>query len=175
VSKRRVAFPGRFQPFHKGHLNAVKKLLAEFDEVVVVIGSAQEGFTCRNPFTAGERIEMIDRALRSEGFSRDQYWLIPVPDLHKPLAWTTYVLAMIPRVDAVATGNPHVKYIFEWMGFPVIAVELVEPSRYKGVVIRDLMLRGGYWEDLVPPPVAEYINSLNGVERLRRVCLNEGS
>jgi len=170
---KRALFPGRFQPFHKGHLNVVKDILEDYDEVVILIGSAQEGFTCRNPFTAGERIEMIDQTLKSEGYSRDQYLLIPAPDLHKPLAWTTYVLGLTPRVEVVYTGNPHVKYIFEWMGLKVVEPRVYEPGLYNGTYIRRLIFNGGKWEDLVPPAIADYIKSVNGVERIVRVCRDE--
>lgn len=167
---RRVLYPGRFQPFHKGHLLVVEKLLEEFDEVVIAIGSAQEGFTCNNPFTAGERIEMIDSVLRSKGVSRDRYWLIPVPDIHMPPAWTAYVLSMIPRVDAVVSGNPHVVKIYEWFGFKTIRLELFSPGEYNGTSIRRRICYGEEWEHLVPEQVVKYIKSVNGVERIREVC-----
>ncbi|ADI32617.1 nicotinamide-nucleotide adenylyltransferase [Staphylothermus hellenicus] len=167
---RRVLYPGRFQPFHKGHLRVVEKLLREFDEVVIVIGSAQEGFTCNNPFTASERIEMIDYVLRSNGMSRDKYWLIPIPDIRMPLAWTTYVLSMVPRVDAVASGNPHVVRIYDWIGFKTIKLNLFNPSEYNGTVIRRRICNGLEWKHLVPEQVAQYIESINGVERIREVC-----
>jgi len=170
---KRILFPGRFQPFHNGHLKVLTDLLDRFDEIVIVVGSAQEGYTCRNPFTAGERIEMIDRVLGSMGIDRGRYWLIPVPDLHKPLAWTSYVLSMVPKVDAVASGNPHTIYIFKWLGFPVIEVELVDGDRFNGTHIRRTMCSGGEWATLVPKEVYEYIVSINGVERVRRVCSGE--
>lgn len=170
----RVLFPGRFQPLHKGHLHVLKTLFKEFDEVVVAIGSAQEGFTCNNPFTAGERIEMINRALVGEGFSRDRFWLIPVPDINKPLAWTTYLLSMVPRVDAVASGNPHVVYLYEWLGFKTIKLDLLEPEKFSGRAVRKAMLCGGDWKELVPREVAVFIEEAGGVERVKRVCGVEG-
>ncbi|MEM0378882.1 MAG: nicotinamide-nucleotide adenylyltransferase [Thermosphaera sp.] len=166
---RRVLMPGRFQPFHNGHYYALKSLLEDFDEVVLAIGSAQEGFTCQNPFTAGERLEMIDLLLRSEGL-RSRVWLIPVPDLRMPLAWTAHVLSMVPRVEAVASGNPHVLYIYEWAGFKTIKLALHEPFKYNGSRIRRLMLENGDWESLVPSIIAEHVKSLGGVERVRAVC-----
>ncbi len=167
---RRVLFPGRFQPFHNGHLQIVKHLADKFDEVIIVIGSAQEGFTCRNPFTAGERIEMIDETLRTSGISRDKYLLIPVPDIHKPMAWTTYVLGMVPRVEAVATGNPHVEFLYKWIGIDVVKIELYNPHLYSGTVIRRLMMVSDTWRERVPEPVARYIDDIDGVERVKRVC-----
>ena len=56
---KRALFIGRFQPFHHGHYYAIKKLMKKHDEVVVVIGSSEDGFTTENPFTCGERIEMM--------------------------------------------------------------------------------------------------------------------
>ncbi len=168
---KRALFPGRFQPFHKGHLSVVEELLREYDEVVIVIGSAQEGFTCRNPFTAGERLEMIDDVLRSQGFGRDRYWLIPVPDLYKPLAWTTYVLGMVPHVDVVVSGNPHTASIYRWMGYSVLEPKMYGDGRYNGTHIRSLIARDDpSWKELVPDKVVEYIYSLDGVERIKKIC-----
>src|SRR5256885_9498938 len=56
----RALFVGRFQPFHRGHLSMVKRILESNSEIIVGIGSAQYSHTGENPFTAGERYE-IDR------------------------------------------------------------------------------------------------------------------
>ncbi|MEM1589096.1 MAG: adenylyltransferase/cytidyltransferase family protein, partial [Candidatus Bathyarchaeia archaeon] len=48
---KRGLFVGRFQPFHKGHLQAVKEILDEVDELVIVVGSAQYSHRIDNPFT----------------------------------------------------------------------------------------------------------------------------
>lgn len=171
----RVLFPGRFQPFHNGHLSVVKRLLEGFDEVVIAIGSAQEGFTCRNPFTAGERLEMIARVLKEEALF-EKAWLIPVPDINMPMAWTTYTLSLVPRVSSIASGNPHVLELFKWTGFKTIRVELVEPDKYSGAYIRQLILEGNeYWRKLVPNAISRYIDEVNGAERIREVCRNEHS
>ncbi len=175
MSVKRVLFPGRFQPFHNGHLEALLQLLSEYDEVVIAVGSAQEGFTCRNPFTAGERIEMIDYLLRRRGL-RDRAWIIPVPDINMPPAWTAYLLSLTPRVDAVASGNPQVLYLYEWLGFKTKRIKLIEPEKYHGSRIRELIVRGADdWRELVPPEIAEFIDSMRGVERIRRLCVDEHS
>jgi len=76
---KRALFVGRFQPFHNGHLHAVKSILGDADELVVVVGSAQMSHEPDNPFTAGERLEMIKYALDSAGIDRRRYMLIPIP------------------------------------------------------------------------------------------------
>jgi len=74
---KRGLIVGRFQPFHKGHLHAVKRVLEEVDEIIIVVGSAQYSHRLDNPFTAGERLLMIRRALQeaeipSSGLSQFQ-------------------------------------------------------------------------------------------------------
>ena len=66
---KRGVFVGRFQPFHLGHLKAVKDILGEVDELVIVVGSSQYSHEIDNPFTTGERITMIKRALEEEEIS----------------------------------------------------------------------------------------------------------
>ena len=50
---------GRFQPFHGGHLEVVRKIRTDRPaaSLLIGIGSAEESYTWENPFTAGERIE----------------------------------------------------------------------------------------------------------------------
>ncbi|MEM4717209.1 MAG: nicotinamide-nucleotide adenylyltransferase [Desulfurococcaceae archaeon] len=170
---KRALFPGRFQPFHKGHLYAITQLLEEVDEVVIGIGSAQEGYTCRNPFTAGERWEMIYRVVINNNLV-GRVWMIPIPDINMPLTWTAYVLSLSPRVNMVASGNPQTLYLFEWIGFKTKKTRLLDPARYHGTRIRDLMITGSdEWRDLVPVEIVEYIDEIRGVERVRRLCLDE--
>ena len=55
---------GRFQPFHLGHLELVKQILDECDEVIIAVTSSQFNYLEKDPFTAGERIEMIHNSLK---------------------------------------------------------------------------------------------------------------
>ncbi|MGA3854978.1 adenylyltransferase/cytidyltransferase family protein, partial [Bacillus pumilus] len=68
---------GRFQPFHKGHLEVIKKIAEEVDEIIIGIGSAQKSHTLENPFTAGERILMITQSLKDYDLT---YYPIPIKD-----------------------------------------------------------------------------------------------
>ena len=44
----RAFFIGRFQPFHRGHLAMVRRILETNDEIIVGIGSAQYSHTGEN-------------------------------------------------------------------------------------------------------------------------------
>jgi nicotinamide-nucleotide adenylyltransferase len=67
IPVKRGLYVGRFQPFHNGHLDAIKYALNSVDELVIVIGSAQYSHHSHNPFTAGERLTMVRRALDEAG------------------------------------------------------------------------------------------------------------
>jgi nicotinamide-nucleotide adenylyltransferase len=57
IKYKRGLVIGRFQPFHNGHLELIKQIMNECEELVVVIGSAQFNYLAKDPFTAGERID----------------------------------------------------------------------------------------------------------------------
>jgi len=50
---------GRFQPFHNAHLEIVKRATALCQKLVIVVGSANQPRTYKNPFTFEERAQMI--------------------------------------------------------------------------------------------------------------------
>jgi bifunctional NMN adenylyltransferase/nudix hydrolase len=59
-----IVFIGRFQIFHNAHLEVIKQALELSEKVIVVIGSAYKPRTPKDPFTVGERREMILLALQ---------------------------------------------------------------------------------------------------------------
>lgn len=50
---------GRFQTFHKGHQSLVETGLNLCDRLIILVGSAQESGTERNPFNISTRISII--------------------------------------------------------------------------------------------------------------------
>src|SRR5438552_16353750 len=99
----RAFFIGRFQPFHRGHLATVKRILESNEEIIVGIGSSQYSHTGENPFTAGERYEMIKRALRAEG--SHNYQIGPIPDTHAHSVRVSHVTAIVPHFDNAYTNS----------------------------------------------------------------------
>ena len=161
----RVLFIGRFQPFHKGHLAMVKRILQDNEEVIIGIGSAQYSHTGENPFTAGERFEMIKRALDAEGI-RD-YHIVPIPDTHVHSVWVSHVKSLVPAFDAVVTNSDLVVRLFREHGLKVLSLPLVSREKYSGTEVRRRMQKGGDWQSLVPPAVASFVEEIDGIERIR--------
>lgn len=58
-------FIGRFSPFHKGHEHIIQTALSVSDYTFVLVGSAYESRTVRNPFTVEERMHMISSTVKS--------------------------------------------------------------------------------------------------------------
>lgn len=54
-----LVFIGRFQPFHLGHHHVIQTALELADNVIVLVGSANQSRNSRNPFTFEERKKMI--------------------------------------------------------------------------------------------------------------------
>lgn len=58
-----LAFIGRFQPVHIGHLEVIQSALKRSQFVVVLIGSSNQPRTSKNPWTFEERQDMIMESL----------------------------------------------------------------------------------------------------------------
>lgn len=51
----------RGQPFHRGHIEVIRKAAEENDYVLVVIGSANKSYTERNPLHINVRESLFER------------------------------------------------------------------------------------------------------------------
>lgn len=158
---------GRFQPPHKGHVEVVKQILREVDELIVGIGSAQESHTLENPFTAGERMLMLSRALVEAGIDLSRVHIIPIPDVNNHAIWVAHVVSLSPPFSVVYSGNPLVQRLFKEAGFEVRTLPMFKRRIYWGAEIRNRMIKGKRWEDLVPKAVLEVMREIKAVERLK--------
>ena len=164
----RGLFVGRFQPFHNGHMRAVEWILRRCDELVIAVGSTQHSFHRTDVFTAGERVEMIRRALKARKLD-ERCIIIPVSDINNNALWVSHLTSLCPDFDVVFSNNPLVKLLFSKAGKEVVEVPMFERKRCDGTYVRKLMTKGGKWRELVPKEVAEFIDEKEGVERLRCV------
>ena len=167
---RRAMLFGRFQPFHKGHLEVVKWALYKigFEELVFLIGMASENYTPRNPFTAGERIEMIRLSLKDSGIPLERIITATIRTLETSVGSVYYVLSYVPRVEVLLTRNPVISKIFIDAGIKVMKPPVFNRDEWRGERIRRLIALGDPgWKDTVTPSTAEYIEEIGGVERIR--------
>ena len=163
----RALFVGRFQPFHYGHLHAIQTILKECDELVLVVGSAQMSHEPDNPFTAGERIEMIRAALNAAGVPTDRYMVIPIPDAPAHRVWVSAVESQTPRFDTVYTNQSLTRRLLIEAGYEVKRIEMFERGKYEATEIRCRILEAEDWSDLVPPEVYRIVQEIDGENRIR--------
>ncbi len=162
----RGLFIGRFQPFHKGHASIINSALQQVDSLIVVIGSAECSHTPDNPFTAGERIQMIREAMDELGWG-DRVLPVPVRDVNRYAVWVDHVLSYVPEVDVVFSNNPLTRLLFEERGLEVRSTPLIDRTDLSGSSIRARMVSKEDWNDSVPSKVAAFIHFINGVDRVR--------
>jgi nicotinamide-nucleotide adenylyltransferase len=163
----RGLYVGRFQPFHLGHLEAIKGILEEVEELVVVIGSAQYSHKKENPFTSGERLVMIRSALEEAKVDLARVWIVPVPDVHLHMLWVASVEGYTPKFQIAYTNEPLTKRLFLEAGYKVKGIPFFDRQFYSSTLIREKMLMDDSWKTLVPKSVTELVAEIDGVNRLR--------
>lgn len=96
---------GRFMPIHNGHLAVIKLALEKNDHVVIIIGSAFQARSPKNPWNAQEREQMILSCLSADDIKRISF--VRVRDyLYNNTMWLATVQTALNAVDC--TSNPMV-------------------------------------------------------------------
>ena len=157
---------GRFQPYHDGHQQMVEEIVSEVDELVLGIGSAGHSHSPRNPFTAGERVMMVTKAVAE--FDLTTY-VVPIEDLDRNSVWVSHVRSMSPAFDVAYSNNPLVIQLFEEADVEVRQSPMFNRDVLEGSELRGRMIDDGEWRHLVPEPVVGVIEEIGGIERIQRV------
>lgn len=168
---KRGLFIGRFQPLHNGHINSIKYCLNKVDELVIVIGSADKSFEFKNPFTAGERLEMIREAICNEikKETLQKIFLIPVPDIGTHRLWTYNVDLLVPRYSIVFTNDQFTTMLFKEREIEIIHPELINREKLSATEVRFRIANDKNWKELVSSSTVKIIEELNGIERIKTI------
>ena len=86
---------------------------------------------------------------------------------HLHMMWVSAVEGYTPPFDVVYSNEPLTRRLFIEAGYKVKAVRFHERKLYSSTEIRERMLKGESWEELVPKGVAAFIKEIDGVNRLR--------
>lgn len=172
-------FIGRFQPFHKGHLGVVTKALKKHDHIYIVIGSSRKSHTPRNPFTAGERWNMVRNALGEEDIDIGKYNIFQIADASEGTIWRQRILNHVPKFDVVITHYGETSRLFRELGYDIEYPVFDSRATFKGSAIREAMVDQDskssseilwkWWQTAVSESVYEYIVSIDGVERVKEL------
>ena len=167
---KRGFYIGRFQPYHNGHQSVLEHIAKQVDEIIIGVGSAQLSHSVDNPFTSGERVLMITRALSSLGCP---FYVIPIEDIQRNALWVAHVRSMTPPFDACYSSNPLVVQLFREAGVDVQSPAMYERELLSGTEIRRRMLAGEPWKELVPRAVVQVLDEIEGTARLCQIARDD--
>ena len=155
---------GRFQPFHLGHLEAIKFALSNVEHLHIGIGSSNKSHEKRNPFTADERKKMILSSIDDTIAKRISLHFIPDVDDHSK--WTHLVDEIIPEYDVVFSNDDFTHELYGKRGKSIISVDLKSRSNLSGTNIRNLILTDQNWKEFVPSGTRDVLSQIDGKKRL---------
>lgn len=158
---------GRFQPFHLGHLAAVKFALTQVDNLAIGIGSSNRFNEKKNPFSAEERKEMIVSSLDESDLQKCKIYF--VPDVNDHSKWTYHVDQIVPKYDVVFSNDDFTHELYKKRDIKVVSVPLKQREILSGTDIRLKIASGQRWEDLVPSGTAKVLLKINAKDRLAKL------
>ena len=173
MKKLRGILIGRMQPVHNGHIQVIESILDEVDEIIIGIGSAQLSHSLKDPFTAGERVVMMNQALADIGVDSSRYYIIPMQDINFNALWVSHVKMLTPPFSVVYSGNPLVKQLFAEEGYEVKQPPLYDRLHLSGTEVRNRIIEDKNWQELVPDATVKLINEINVDKRLKNLSVKE--
>ena len=150
----KALFIGRFQPFHNGHLDALRSILMSFKSVVIIIGSANK-VDSNNPWIVDDRIIMIQSII-------NQYTNIEIITLDDiegdDEAWLQSLQQKVGDFDVIYSGNDWVLDICKKHTIPCKKISLRLPV--SGTMIREKLSQKQDIKDFVPQVIYNYISEI---------------
>lgn len=156
---------GRFQPFHLGHLDALRFALSQVDKLWIGIGSSNKSIQKNNPFTADERKEMILSSIDESISKRIQIFYIPDFENHEK--WIENIDSLVPKFGVVFSNDEFTQTLYSRRGRKVIAVSLKDREILSGTNIREMIINEKNWQKLVPDGTKMVLQKINVNDRLK--------
>lgn len=156
---------GRFQPFHLGHLEALRFALSKVDKLWVGLGSSNKPIEKNNPFSAEEREQMILSSIDDSMKERISIYFIP--DLDNHVKWIEKIDTIVPKFDIIFSNDELTKHLYSKRNIQVVAIPFLNRNSLSGTNIRDLIISDQKWEDLVPEGTRYFLVNSNIKNRLK--------
>lgn len=164
-----ICLTGRFQPFHRDHLELALHGLSLAARLVVGItnpdparrvahpSSAHRHLDAANPLAFAQRAALVDAALRAAGVGADRYSILPFP-LDEPARWAQLLPPGTPQLVRVFSDWEREKVRrFAAAGFPPRVLEGDPAQRVAATEIRRRIGSGEAWEHEVPAGARELL------------------
>lgn len=158
---------GRFQPFHLGHLEALKFALSKVDKLWVGLGSSNKVVEKNNPFTAEQRKEMILSSIDDSIKNRISIYFIPDVDNH--MRWIEKIDTIVPKFDIIFSNDDLTKHLYSKRNIQVLSIPFLNRESLSGTNIRDLIISDQNWDDLVPDGTKNFLIQSGAKEYLKNL------
>lgn len=175
-----VVLIGRFQPVHNAHIELLRKASEMADKVVIVVGSAHQPRTFKNPFTSSERETMIQRAIDKLCSLTTRFYVEHnIDTIYNNTAWATRVQSLVAKHSApgdkiAIIGHEKDETSFYLSMFPQWdreEVDLIEPLHATDV--RDLFFQADFnikfLQGVVPETTIEFLQKFSKTEDFLQV------
>lgn len=161
-----VVLIGRFQPCHSAHMQLIQRAATIADHILIIIGSANQPRTYKNPWTIDERKYMLNQITSSlscevniasveDNIYNNQEWVISIQDI---------VNQYIPSHGKNIALIGHIKddssfYLKMFPQWDMINIDLIEPLNATN--IRELYFKDScnlkYLANVVPQPTMDFL------------------
>lgn len=172
---RRGMIHGRFQPFHRGHVEYLRGAAARSDEVWVGITNPDPArirpeasdplrhLPESNPWSYAERLLMVKAAAADLALDPARVHVIPFP-VNEPELWPAYVPPGVTQYIRLFSewGDTKLDRLRE-AGYEVVVLDEGTEKGVSGAEVRAALREGGDWRALVLPGVARVLESLERV------------
>jgi len=172
---------GRFQLFHNDHLQYALLAKEQCKKLIVGITTPEHATLIReevdphrseaaaNPFTYYERYEMIRLALLEAGIKREAFEIVPYP-IERPEILYNYV-----PLSATSFFTIYDKWGYEKLhrlgelGYGTVVLFDDREKKMCSTDIRQKIVDGEDWKQMVPNAVYEYILANNLTDKVKQI------
>ena len=158
---------GRFQPFHLGHLEALKFALSKVEKLWLGLGSSNKPTEKNNPFSAEERKEMILSSI--DDSMKEKISIYFIPDLENHVKWIEMIDTIVPNFGIVFSNDELTNHLYSKKDVQVISIPFLKREELSGTNIRDLIISDQQWEHLVPEGTKNFLKNTSAKERLKNL------
>ena len=156
---------GRFQPFHLGHLAALRFALPKVDKLWLGLGSSNKPMDKNNPFSVDERKKMILSSI--EDSIKNKISIFPIPDLDNHVKWIQNIDTIVPDYEIIFSNDPLTDHLYSKRKIQVITIPFLKRDQLSGTRLRDLIKSDQKWDDLVPEGTKLLLENLDAKNRLK--------
>ena len=159
---------GRFQPLHKGHIEAIEFAENNSDKLYIIVGSAEKSNQKRNPFTFEERKKMIELAMIDIKL-HESITIVPINDANNHTEWILSIKNVIGAYNIIFTNDEVTEKLFNKDETKVINVPLLDRNALSATEVRRRLELDEKWETLVIPTVVNYLKEIKAVKRIKSI------